>query len=148
MKLVDYDNKLVRVECIDGNIYEGYCSYNSRDYNYHDYNRNIEGVQLLPLLFFIDDIKKIEIIDKFSDNNYGTFEKEIFKEGIDLIEEVLTCEDNIHIYRMLLCIKDNYKKLKDKEKLNKLLDDLIKYNKDKKIVSESIKIEGLWEELN
>ena len=148
MKLVDYDNKLVRIECIDGNTYEGYCSHNSRDYNYHEYNRDIEGVQLLPFLFFKDDIKKIEVIKDFSDKKYGTLEKEIFKEGIELIDEVLSSEDNIHIYRMLLCIKDNYKELKNKEKLNKILDDLIKYNNDERVVRESKNIEGLWKDLN
>ena len=87
MKLREYDDKLVRIHCIDGKVYEGLCSYNSNDYNYHEYDRDEEGVQLLVFLFFKDDIKKIELISDFSDK-YGTLEIEIFNDGIDFIEDV------------------------------------------------------------
>ena len=139
MKLREYDDKLVRIHCIDGKVYEGLCSYNSNDYNYHEYDRDEEGVQLLVFLFFKDDIKKIELISDFSDK-YGTLEIEIFNDGIDFIEDVLLGEYDEHIYRMLLCIKDNYKKIKEKEDIINLLNDLIKYNKNKKIIKEAYNV--------
>ena len=41
---------------------------------------------------------------------------------------------------MLLCIKDNYKKIKEKEDIINLLNDLIKYNKNKKIIKEAYNV--------
>ena len=132
MELNKFDNKLVRIECIDGNTYEGYCQYNSNDYNYHEFGRDEDGVQIEIYLFFKRDIKKIEEIDKFS-SKYGTLEEEIFNE-IDFVEDIFESECNEHIIRLLLCIKDKYNELNNKEETKELLETLIKYNKDKEII--------------
>ena len=46
MKLNKFDNKKVKIECIDGNTYEGLCSYNSLDYNFHEFGRDEECLQI------------------------------------------------------------------------------------------------------
>ena len=73
MTLKKYDNKLVQIDCIDGKIYEGICSYNSKDYTFHEYGRNEDSIQIFHFLFYKDDIIKINIIDKFT-NEYGEIE--------------------------------------------------------------------------
>ncbi len=129
--LKKYDNKKVRIQCIDGNTYEGLSEYNSKDYDYHEFGRDEESLQLMVYLFFKSDIKKIEIIDEYSDK-YGLLEKEIVEDEI-FIEEVFESECNEDIYRLLLCIKDKFNELKDKDEVIKQLNYLLKYNKDKEI---------------
>ena len=132
MKLNKFDNKKVKIECIDGNIYEGLCSYNSRDYNFHEFGWDEECLQVGVYLFFKDEIKSIKEINEYT-SIYGKLEEEIIND-IDLIEEILDSEDNEQIIRLLLCIKDNYEEIKQKEDLKGLLNVLIKYNKDKEII--------------
>ena len=114
-----YDGKIVRIECIDGNIYEGLCEYNSKDYDYHEFGRDEESLQLMVYLFFKKDIKSIKVLDKFTDK-YGTLEEEIVNDEI-FIEEVFESECDEHIYRLLLCIKDKYNEIENKEELDRLL---------------------------
>lgn len=132
MKLNKFDNKKVKIECIDGNTYEGLCSYNSRDYNFHEFGRDEECLQVGVYLFFKNDIEKIKEINEYT-SIYGKLEEEIIND-IDLIEEILDSEDNEQIIRLLLCIKDNYEEINQKEDLKGLLNTLIKYNKDKEII--------------
>ena len=47
MKLKKYDNKCVRILDIFGNEYEGNCVYNDREYNYHEFGRDEECLQIL-----------------------------------------------------------------------------------------------------
>ena len=132
MKLRKYDNKLVRIKCIDGNEYEGLCCHNSADYDYHEFGRDEDSLQMVCFIFYKSDIIDIKIIDKFSDK-YGTLEKEIYESGIDFIDEVFESEEDEHIIRLLLYIKD-LDDIKDKEELNKLLEKLVKYNDNERIV--------------
>ena len=65
--LKKYDNKLVQIKCIDGKIYEGVSTYNSQDYTFHEYGKDEESLEIFHFLFYKNDIKKINIIDKFSE---------------------------------------------------------------------------------
>ena len=57
--LKKYDNKKVRILCIDGNTYEGLCEYNSRDYDYHEFGRDEESLQLMVYLFLATDYESL-----------------------------------------------------------------------------------------
>lgn len=131
MKLSNFDDKIVRLEDIFGNTYEGIAIYNNEEYNYHEYGNNEESIVLDNIMFFKSLILNVEEIKDFS-NKYGYLEEEVIEAGIDIIDEVLDSEDNISIYRLLLCIKDKLDTFYEKEELFKLLDRLIKYNDDKK----------------
>ena len=132
MKLNKYDNKRIKIDCIDGNTYEGLCSYNSSEYNFHEFGRDEDCLQVGVYLFFKNDIEKIKEIDNYT-SVYGKLEEEIIND-IDLVEEILDSEDNEQIIRLLLCIKDKYKEINEKERLKELLNTLIKYNEDEEII--------------
>lgn len=134
MKLSKYDNKKVRIECIDGKTYEGICYYDSPDYCFHEFGREEEALEILNILFYKSDINKINILKEFTEP-YGEIEI-MTADDIDLLEQALDCEENEHIYRLLICL--------EKRKLNDdiigLLKYLIKYNKDKKIIDKANEI--------
>ena len=127
MNLVKYDDKLVRITDTDNNQYEGICYYNNEEFNECEYGTNEESLDITCIKFYKSNIKKVEIIDKFS-KDYDNLEELIVKD-YDLIDEVFESEEDEHIYRLLLCIIDKDIKV-DKELLLKLL----KYNKDERII--------------
>ncbi len=128
MNLIKYDNKLVRIVDVDNNQYEGICSYNNKDFNECEYGIDEESLDIICIKFCKSNIKKVEVINKFS-KEYGKLE-ELILDSDDLIDEVFESEEDEHIFRLLRCIKD--KKIKvDKDLLLKLL----KYNKDERIIN-------------
>ena len=61
MKLSDYDNQTVRITLKDGMVFEGYAVHNSADYDFHEFGRNEQSLQIDDWLFFRRDIKSVEI---------------------------------------------------------------------------------------
>ena len=57
INLKKYDNKLVRIKCNDGKIYEGNCIYNSSDYTFHEFGRDEESLEIFHFLFYKDNIE-------------------------------------------------------------------------------------------
>jgi hypothetical protein len=129
MNLTKYDDKLVRITDKDNNQYEGICYYNNKDFNDCEYGRNEESLDITCIKFYKSFIKKVEIINSFS-NEYGKLEELIAEDGDDLIDEVFNSEEDEHIYRLLKYIVDKNIKVG-----KKLLLDLLKYNKDKRIIN-------------
>ncbi len=139
MKLSKYDNKLVKITTAEDEIFEGICSYDSEEYNEIEYGNNEESLDILCLKFYKSDIKNVSIIDDFS-SKYGLFEEVVSIDGPDLIEEVFDREEDIHIYRELLYLKD-HKEYVNEEVIN-LIKTLIKYNKNEDIIKEGKNIIG------
>ena len=111
MKLLDYDGQCVRITVPCGDIFEGICRYSDKYYNEHEYGRREEALRIINHLFFKNDIKEIESLEghngsygKFS-SCYGLIEELNVQDGIDFIRDVLFCEENEHVYRMLLCLE-------------------------------------------
>jgi hypothetical protein len=141
MDLRKYDDKLVRIEDGLGDIYEGVARHDSRDYNFHEYGKDEESIQMSHTIFFKSFIKKIDIIDSFSDK-YGLLEESLIESGMDMVDEVLTSEEDISITRLLFCIEDriNILSKNEKDELVKILDVFIKNNDNKTNVDEAINI--------
>lgn len=141
MNLKRYDNKCIRLVDGLGDIYEGVARHDSRDYNFHEYGKDEESIQMSHTIFFKSFIKKIDIIDSFSDK-YGLLEESLIESGMDMVDEVLTSEDNISINRLLLCLEDKINSFSksDKDELKNILDTFIKYNDYEDNVKEAIKI--------
>ena len=141
MDLRKYDDQLVRIEDGLGDIYEGVARHDSRDYNFHEYGKDEESIQMSHTIFFKSFIKKIDIIDSFSDK-YGLLEESLIESGIDMVDEVLTSEEDISITRLLFCIEDriNILSKNEKDELVKILDVFIKNNDNKTNVDEAINI--------
>lgn len=141
MDLRKYDEKYVRIEDGLGAIYEGVARYDSRDYNFHEYGKDEESIQMSHTIFFKSFIKKIDIIDSFSDK-YGLLEESLIESGMDMVDEVLDSEEDISITRLLFCIEDriNILSKNEKDELIKILDVFIKNNDNKTNVDEAFKI--------
>ena len=141
MNLKRYDNKCIRLVDGLGDIYEGVARHDSRDYNFHEYGKDEESIQMSHTIFFKSFIKKIDIIDSFSDK-YGLLEESLIESGIDMVDEVLTSEEDISITRLLFCIEDriNILSKEEKDELVKILDVFIKNNDNKTNVDEAINI--------
>ena len=135
MKLKKYDNKLVRIICIDGKIYEGIATYNSRDYSLHEFGKDEESIEIFHFLFYKDDIKKVCVIDKFSEP-FGEIEISTAND-IDLLEQALDIdEDDIHVYRLLTYLES----IKLNSKIIGLLENIIKYSRNEEIVNKTKEI--------
>ena len=134
MNLSKYDNKMIRLEDKFGDVYEGICMFNNKDYNEHEYGLKEDSLQMSYIMFQKSIITNVEIIKEFTNDSYGHLEEVVVEDGLDLIDEVLDCEDDISIYRLLSCLEDKASSFTkdDKEKLIKLLESFIKYNKDQK----------------
>ena len=134
MKLSKLDNKKVKLVDIENIVFEGLATYDSREYNYHEYGRDEECLQILNYLFFEDIIKKVTILENGFTDDYGLLEKEIISEDIDWIIDATDYEDNDHICRIIRCLKASRKKNKN-EMLSKLKEHL-KYNNDEEVLKE------------
>ena len=104
----------------------------------------VEIIIFMNMIFFKSFIRKIDIIDSFSDK-YGLLEESLIESGMDMVDEVLTSEDDISINRLLLCLEDKIKSLSksDRDELVKILDVFIKYNNNENNVKEAIKIKNM-----
>ena len=139
MILSKYNNKLVRITDIFGDVFEGICIYNDKEYTYHEFGKNEESLQLPSMLFYKSIIKKVEVIDNFS-SPHGKLEEMVVEDGIDMIEEVFYCEEDEHIYRLLLCLEDHLNDIDYSNELVKLLEMLLKYNENEKVKREAKKL--------
>ena len=63
MKLPDYDNCTVRLTHYDGLVFEGLAMHNSASYDFHEFGRDEEALQIDHWLFFRSDITELEVID-------------------------------------------------------------------------------------
>ncbi len=139
MRLSQYDGKYVQILDVFDNRYEGICEYNSIDYNFHEYGKNEDGLQIMGFLFFNSIIKSVK---ELGDNEpfghftekYGQLEEEMIKSGSYFIEDAIDYGYDDHIYRLLLCLDDyleagNELLVENKDKsLPELMQYLIKYN--------------------
>ena len=131
MDLKKYDGRRVRLETVDGDVFEGIVTHNSRDYTFHEYGAFEESLQMPFFLFYGEDIKSIDVLPDGGPyggytGRYSRLEEIVVSEGADGIEEVLWSEEPEHIYRLLLCIGDRLARGKDSglpgpEKLKELL---------------------------
>ena len=75
----------------------------------------------MNIIFYESYIKKIELLNEFKNNEYSDLEKLIIDSDIDFIEDALDTEDETHKDRLILCIKDNIDKFKNKKEIEKLI---------------------------
>ena len=51
----------VRLTCIDGTIFEGEAAHDPADYCFHEFGRDEEGVKIDHWLFYLSDIRSVEL---------------------------------------------------------------------------------------
>ena len=144
MDLSKFNEQCVQIEDCFGDVFEGICTYNSAEYNEHEYGCNEEALQMPNMLFYKSDIRKVTSLEdhqgpygKFT-APYGKLEEMAVEDGMVMIEEMFLSEEPEHIYRLLLCIEDHIKSqddslLEDRETLIDQLKHLIELTTDAKI---------------
>jgi len=155
MNLKEYDGKYIQLIDRFDNMYEGICEYNSIDYNFHEYGKNEDGLQILGFLFFKSIIKSVKVL---GDNEpfghftekYGQLEEEMIKSGSYFIEDAIDYGYDDHIYRLLLCLDDyleagNELLVEENDKtLPELLDYLIKYNNNEDNINKAKELQAKY----
>ena len=110
LDLSDFDGLCVRITNVDGEIYDGICTFCNSEFCEHEYGCAEDCLDIMNFIFYKSDIQKIESLEahagpygKFLDP-YGRLEEKIVEDGIDSIEDALACEENVHIMRILRCL--------------------------------------------
>lgn len=144
MKLSQFDGKCVRLTDDLGNVFEGICCYNGKEYNEHEFGRAEDGVQIGFMLIYRSQIKKIESLEKhhgpyghFS-APYGALEEIAVEDGLDMIDEVFLSEEEIHTLRLMTCIEQYLddgrdSELPERQALSALLQKLPCFYKDEEV---------------
>ena len=150
MKLSKFDGKCVRLTDRRGDVFEGVCSHNSADYCMHEFGREEESLQMSQTLFYKSDIKKIKTLKKIIGpygcfpSPYGKLEEEIALDGADMIEEVLTSEEDESVLRMLRCLAQTPISQADRAALTDLLGELVRSAERAEIRSEASQLLETW----
>ena len=137
--LEKFDNKLVRLVEIDNEVFEGYAVYFDKECSEVMYGGKEECIKIETFLFYKSIIKEIKEIKEFS-APYGTLERLTVEDGLDMIDEALSSEDDCHIARLLTCIIDCVDTLDYKKDLIPLMERLLKYNKDSVVLEKAAKL--------
>ena len=120
MNLKKLDGKCVRIVTVWGEVFEGVASYDDREYALHEYGHDQEALQLVPIVFYKDDILSVISLEDVNgpfghySEKYGLLEKKCLEWGTDMIEEVFDSEDESQILRLLVCMKDHFQSLADR----------------------------------
>ncbi len=153
--LKEFDEKCVRITDRWGDVFEGICSYNSDEYDEHEFGRAEESLQILNFLFYKSDINKIESLEdhtgpfgRFLDP-FGKLEELTVEDGIDSINDVLFDEDEEHVLRLLRCLGEYLDpsrghELPDREEVLRSLGKLSQKADDDGIRSEAKRLADLW----
>ncbi|MBQ6109712.1 MAG: hypothetical protein IJK97_15980 [Thermoguttaceae bacterium] len=154
--LKEFDEKCVRITDRWGDVFDGICTYNSDEYDEHEFGRAEESLQILSFLFYKSDINKIESLEEHSGpfgrflDPFGKLEELTVEDGIDSINDVLFDEDEEHVLRLLRCLGEYLDpsrghELPDREEVLRSLGKLAKEADDDGIRSEAQQLIGLWE---
>ena len=113
MNLAQYDGQCVRIIDTFDEVFDGICTYNNEEYNEHEFGCCEESLELINMIFYKSQIKSVESLEnhtgpygKFLDP-YGTLEEMTIQDGIDSIKDVMFCEEDVHVIRLLNCL-DKY----------------------------------------
>ena len=144
MDIERYDGLHVRITDIFGDVYEGICEYDSVDYCEHEYGIDEDALRFPGLLLrnsIIAEVVSLEDCDgpygKFSEP-FGKLEEIAFEDGPILIDELLFCEEDEHVMRMLNCIEHHF--ITSGEPLREWNDELIDLLKELPWFTEDIAI--------
>ena len=114
MDLKCFDNQCAKVTTVDGEVYEGIVTYQSREYVLHEYGIDEEALCMVPVLFCESEIAAVESLETVDgpfghySGTYGHLEQKSLEWGTDVIEEIFETDDDTGILRMLACMKDQF----------------------------------------
>ena len=128
INLGNFDGKRVIVYDKSGEVFMGIADYCNKDYCEHEYGRQEPAIHIANFLFFRSEIKDIVSLKNLPfATPFGRIEELNFHDGIDSIEEELFCEEDEHVFRMLLCLEEHIiRKGESCEGLENVLQNLLK----------------------
>ena len=127
INLGNFDGKRVLLITTDNVEFEGIGEYHNKDYCEHVFNRREPGLEIANFNFFRSEVRYIENLkNRPYSAPFGKIEELNYEDGADSIEEELFCEEDDHVYRMLMCIEDHaVNKNEDCPELAPLLQNLL-----------------------
>lgn len=145
LDLEKFDGQCVRITDDRGDVFDGICTYNSDEYNEHVFGECEDGLDLVYMIFYRSQIKDVQSLEdhtgpygKFLDP-YGKLEELAVEDGIDGIEEILFCDYNEHVMRMLRCLESHIQEgeFPYSSETVSALTELIDYTDDEEIKKEA-----------
>ena len=150
MNLAQYDDLCVRVMLIDGEYAEGACMYNSDEYNFHEYGRDEESLQIASFQFYMSDIAKVEIITEENPYRrpYDMIQELSMEDGPDYFQDLLESEDERNVKRALAYLEDHMTRpeFPYRKEMRELLKTLIRYTEDTEVRTRAEKLLAETEE--
>ncbi len=155
--LKEFDEKCVRITDRWGDVFDGICTYNSDEYDEHEFGRPEESLQILSFLFYKSDINKIESLEEHTGpfgrflDPFGKLEELTVEDGIDSINDVLFYEDEELVLRLLRCLGEYLDpsrghELHDREEVLRWLGKLANETDDGGLRSEAKRLFEQWNE--
>ena len=152
MTLRKFDGKCVRIIDSLGDAFDGICSYNSEEYNEHEFGRTEECLQIENFLFYRRDIQTVKSLEnrnglygKFLDP-YGKLEELTIEDGIDSIQDVLSSEEPEHVRRLLRCLDKHLGDLPCRAEVIDALRELADNTEDVDIQDAALRIVRRWKQ--
>ena len=153
MELKQYDGKRIQITTTDGLKYEGIGDHCSADYCEHEYGRAEEGIKLVNFLFYREYIHSIRDLEEHPGPfggftaPFGRIEEENLRDGFGFVEDQLTCEEDVHVLRMLRCLEDRRQRrmpIPDREKIPEALRESLSFIEDPAVRQEAQRLLEIW----
>lgn len=150
MNLQEFDGKCVRIIDSLGDAFDGICSYNSEEYNEHEFGRTEECLQIENFLFYRNDIQTVKSLEnrnglygKFLDP-YGKLEELTIEDGINSIQDILSSEEPEHVRRLLRCLDKHLGDLPCRTEVIDALRELADNTEDMDIQDAALRLVRRW----
>ena len=146
LDIEQFDGQCVRITDENGDVFDGICTYNNADYNEHAYGECEDGLELAYMLFYRSQIRDVQSLEehtgpygKFLDP-YGKMEELAVEDGADSIADMLFCDYDEHVMRMLRCLEKHIAQDENFpcfDETNSALTELMEYTDNEEIRKEA-----------
>ena len=153
MDLIQYDNKRILITTTDGMKFEGIGEYISAELAEAEYGREQEGLKLVNCLVYADSIRSVRDLEAQPGPYggftapYGRIEEDNIRDGIEFIRDQLTCEEDVHVLRMLRCLedwRDRRRPFPDREQIPDALRESLSFIEDPAVRQEAQRLLESW----
>ena len=153
MDLQKYDGKRVQITTFDGLKFEGIGDYCSDEYCEAEYGRAEDALQVVNYLFYRNDIWAIRDLEEHPGPcdgftaPFGRIEEWNVRDGIEFIRDHLTCEEDVHVLRMLRCLedwRDRRRPFPDREQIPDALRESLSFIEDPAVRQEAQRLLESW----
>ena len=152
MDLKQFDSKCVRIIDCRGDVFDGFCAWNSPEYDLDSWGREEECLQIGAFLFYPDDIRSVEILEDVGGpygpfrDAFGTLEELIVADGDVFIDDALESEETLHVLRLLNCLEAHrHDAFPGRDRIPELLRTLLRYRTEPAVCEKARQLLDAWE---